>query len=62
MADTAAAIAKLKKQSAGVRDPIILACVNYLTDFLQQETNKTKFFENLLRSKKISLLAYVRNL
>lgn len=35
MADTAAAIAKLKKQSDGVRDPIILACVNYLTDFLQ---------------------------
>ncbi len=35
MADTASAIAKLKKQSEGSKDPLTLACVNYLTDFLQ---------------------------
>ena len=49
MADTAAAIAKLKKQSDGVRDPIILACVNHLIAFLDQEPS---FAEKIMNEKK----------
>lgn len=49
MADTAAAIAKLKKQSEGSKDPLTLACVNYLTTFLEQEPN---FAEKIVNDKK----------
>lgn len=49
MADTDAAVAKLKKQSEGSTDPLTLACVNYLTAFLQQEPS---FAEKIVNDKK----------
>jgi len=49
MADTAAAIAKLKKQSEGSKDPLTLACVRYLIAFLSQEQD---FSEKIMNDKK----------
>ena len=49
MADTASAIAKLKKQSEGSKDPLTLACVNHLIAFLEQEPN---FAQKILNEKK----------
>lgn len=49
MADTAAAIAKLKKQSEGSKDPIALACVRHLIAFLGQEPD---FSEKIMNDKK----------
>ena len=49
MTDTASAIAKLKKQSEGSKDPLTLACVNHLITFLEQEPN---FSEKIVNDKK----------
>lgn len=49
MADTASAIAKLKKQSEGSKDPLTLACVNHLIAFLEQEPS---FVEKIMNEKK----------
>lgn len=49
MADTAAAVAKLKKQSEGSTDPLTLACVKHLIAFLDQEPD---FSEKIVNDKK----------
>lgn len=49
MADTAAALSKLKKQSEGSKDPLTLACVNHLIAFLEQEPS---FVEKIMNEKK----------